>query len=433
MQAPRPMSRTSRRAVAWAGVLAAAIALGPWPAAAEEAPPSNKNRPGTYQVKTSHAGCNYYVCVPPSYSPDNPAGIHLFFHGQGGGGSAPNFGQWSKYFLEPYNLIGINMQYEDGDNAKDTGGKVEAAEEALRQVAADYKIVFGRGAAGCFSGGALPQQRLFEQYKAHAAGGPAPCPFNHASLYGSNYRGGLTRLPPMTWFIGLGSEEWNLANLGETQTDRAAELLAAALKGGCPDAYLKITKGKGHAVSDEDVRDSAAGFRRSDLLLAPFLCEADYPEAALAPIVKQANAQALGKAAAAVARAAAGAKDAALKAKAEAIGKRIEARVDAILALARELADTDPVLCGYYGTLWARGLAAHPKAKDLKALLAEAEKRPNRKAALAAYGQFCTTFKHMFQSNTLNPEAAAFLEDARAKAGEKSLLGKMAAEFLLLR
>src|SRR3981081_2861070 len=107
-------------------------------------PSANAGKKGAYQVKTSRPGCNYYVCVPASYSETNPAGLHLFFHGQGGQSGAPNFGTWSKHFLDKFNLIGINMQYEDGDNGKDTEGKVKAAQEAIAQTIADYKITAGR-------------------------------------------------------------------------------------------------------------------------------------------------------------------------------------------------------------------------------------------------------------------------------------------------
>ena len=125
-------------------------------------PSPNAGKKGTYQVKTSKAGYNYYVCVPPGYAEENPAGLHLFFHGQNGQGGAPNFGQWAKHFLDKYNLIGINMQFEDGDNAKDTEGKVKAAQEALAQTIADYRIVAGRGVVSSFSGGGLPHALFYD-------------------------------------------------------------------------------------------------------------------------------------------------------------------------------------------------------------------------------------------------------------------------------
>ena len=305
----------------------------PAPAAtppAEKPAEGNKGRPGTYQSKTSHDGCNYYVCVPKTYSDSNPAGLHLFFHGQGGGGSAPNFGQWAKHFLEPHNLIGINMQYTDGDNAKDTSGKADAAIEAIKQTLADYKVILGRGAAGSFSGGGLPHRLLFDKFSKHAPGGPAPCPFNHAAIYGSNYWGDPTAVAaPMTWFIGLGTKEWNMGEptLGSTQPERAKQLFAAALKGGCADIYLKITKDKGHSISDDDVRESAAQFRRSDLAFAPFLYEKDYAEPPLAPIARAANSLALGKAATMADRLAADSSpktDPAVKAKAATLKNKID-------------------------------------------------------------------------------------------------------------
>ncbi|HUS57118.1 MAG TPA: hypothetical protein VM141_00570 [Planctomycetota bacterium] len=120
------------------------------------APSENKGKTGTYQMKTSSEGNNYYVCVPKSYSEGNPAGIHLYFHGQGGHGGAANFGQWAGPFLDSQNLIGINMQYMDGDNQKDTPGKVASAIEAVLQTMADYRVIPGRGVVCSFSGGGLP-------------------------------------------------------------------------------------------------------------------------------------------------------------------------------------------------------------------------------------------------------------------------------------
>src|SRR5687767_6186238 len=96
-------------------------------------PSANAGKRGEYSAKTSRPGYNYNVYFPAKYSDDNPAGLHLFFHGQGSQGSAKYFGTWAKHFLDRFNLIGINMQYEDGDNAKDTEGKVKSAQEAIAQ------------------------------------------------------------------------------------------------------------------------------------------------------------------------------------------------------------------------------------------------------------------------------------------------------------
>ncbi|MBM4018577.1 MAG: hypothetical protein FJ288_09665 [Planctomycetes bacterium] len=427
---------------------AAVLAACPAPAAAAGAPaappaapaspqPSeNKGRTGSYECKTSRAAYNYYVYVPKSYSDENPAGLHLYFHGQGGGGSAPHFGQWARHFLEPQNLIGINMQYTDGDNGKDTAGKVEAALEAIRQTMADYKVILGRGACGSFSGGGLPHEKLLDKFSKHAPGGPAPCPFNHAALYGSNYWADPTAAAaPMSWFVGVGTKEWDMGQptLGASQTRRAEQLFAAALKGGCADAYFKVTKDKGHSISDADVRDSAAQFRRSCLAFAPFLYEKDYPEPQLAPLAKAANALALGRAAAALERLAADPKaDAALKARAAALKKKVDDRIGAALALLRELAEQDPPLCDYYTNIFMQQLGAHPAAKDALAALAAARKKPDFQPALAACVQFWTNFKGMITGQALAPGAARFLEDARARAGDESLLGKMAAELMAM-
>lgn len=397
---------------------------------------SNKGRTGTYQSKTSHEGYNYYVYVPKNYSDDNPAGLHVFFHGQGGGGGAASFGQWAKYFLEAHNLIGINMQYTDGDNGKDTAGKVDAAVEAIKQVSADYKIVFGRGAVGSFSGGGLPHESLFSKFGKHAPGGPAPCPFNHSALYGSNYWGDPTSVAaPMSWFVGVGTKEWGMGapTLGTSQTARARQLFDAALKGGTADVYFKVTKDKGHSISDDDVRDSAAQFSRSDLAFAPFVYEKDYAEPTLAPIARAANTLALAKAVGMLDRLAADPKaDDATKAKAAALRKRIDARIEAVMALAGQLAEDDPALAAYYGGAFTGQLGTHPKAKELKERLAAARKKPTFQPATATCAAFWTNFRNIFQGANVAPGAAKFLEDAKAKSGEKSLVGKMATEILLV-
>ncbi|HUU11548.1 MAG TPA: hypothetical protein VM431_13555 [Phycisphaerae bacterium] len=405
-------------------------------AAQPPAPSANKGRTGTYECKTGHAEYNYYVYVPKAYSDENPAGLHVYFHGQGGGGSAPHFGQWAKYFLEPHNLIGINMQYTDGDNGKDTAGKVDAAVEAIRQTMADYKIVFGRGAVASFSGGGLPHEQLFSKFGKFTPGGPSPSPFNHSALYGSNYWGNPTAGPPMTWFVGVGTQEWGMGQptLGTSQTKKAEQLLAFALKGGCADVYYKVTVGKGHTISDEDVRDSAAQFRRSDLAMAPFLYERDYADPRLRLAARRANAHDLAGALSGIDRVLADAKaDDAVKAGATAIKAKIEERVGAVLALMKELAENDPVLCAYYGNVFTGHLRNLPQAKDLKALLAESRKQPNAAAAGAAFREFCTSFKNVFGPGpSLKSGAAKFLGGVKTRAGGRSVLGTMATEFLAI-
>ncbi|MHC4718623.1 MAG: hypothetical protein ACYS5V_16765 [Planctomycetota bacterium] len=46
---------------------------------------ANKGRPGCYRVATDNPDYFYWVFVPDTYSPDRPAGLHMFFHGAGGG------------------------------------------------------------------------------------------------------------------------------------------------------------------------------------------------------------------------------------------------------------------------------------------------------------------------------------------------------------
>jgi hypothetical protein len=96
-------------------------------------------------------------------------------------------------------------------------------------------------------------------------------------------------------------------------------------------------------------------------------------------------------------------------------------------------AEADPLLCNYYGNIFTVQLGTHPKAKDLKDILAEARKRPGFAAVPPLFVPFVNNMKSMFPSGpALAPGASKFLEDVKARAGEKSLLGKMATEFLAM-
>lgn len=399
-------------------------------------PSENKGRRGRYHAETGHPGYNYFVYVPDSYSEDNPAGIHIFFHGQGSQGSAKSFHHWAKYFLEPYNLIGINMEYTDGDNAKDTTGKVHAAEEALAQVIADYRIVQGRGVISSFSGGGLPHKGIFQRYAGRERRDRSPWLFNHTAIYGSNFWAPANGSIPMSWFIGLGGQEWNMGKptLGQSQPARANELISDALKGKCPDVHLKIIKEKGHAIADEDVEASARQFARSDLAFAPFVYQADYLEKELLPIAAAANSLLLGQASSALDRLIGNPRlDAAVKQKALALRKTLDNRVDAVIELTRELAAKDPVLCNYYGKLFMSQLMRHPRQKELRKILGDTARTPRFRRALAAFQPFATNFTSFFTNARLSEKKAQLVEQILAASGGDSLVGTMCREFLLLR
>lgn len=392
-------------------------------------PSANAGRKGTYQVRTSRPGCNYYVCVPASYSDSNPAGLHLFFHGQSGQGGAPNFGTWSKFFLERSTLIGINMQYEDGDNMKDTEGKVKAAQEAVAQTMADYKIVPGRGVVCSFSGGGLPHALYYDGQSKN--GRSTTWPFCHAALYSSNYRTkpAHQKTTPMSFFISVGQAEWTLATLGADGLARMTELMGETAQGAPSDLYFKVIKGKGHSIADEEVEESVNGFRRADLAFAPFLYGPDYPEKEFKPILDEANALALGRAASAIDRL-----PEAQKAKGASLREKLSARAQAVLASAKEMGDSDPVLTSFYGPLFSRQLQGLPEAKDLKEILSAAAKKPSHSKTLALVPMFQKNYRGYFDGNGMMVAAQSpFLEQVRSVAGTGSQMGRMAADYLLLK
>jgi len=412
------------------GLLAALlIAQANPPASAGPKPSANAGKRGQYSATTSRAGNNYNVYVPAKYSEENPAGLHLFFHGQGSQGSAKYFGQWATHFLDKYNLIGVNMQYEDGDNGKDTEGKVKSAQEAIAQTIADYKVIAGRGVICSFSGGGLPHALYYDGQAKN--GRSATWPFCHSALYSSNYRNkpAHQKSTPMSFFISVGQGEWNMASLGSDGLGRMTELMNDTNQGAPSDLYFKVIKGKGHSLADEEVAESSNGFRRSDLAFAPFLYAPDYPEREFQKILQEGNALMLGRAASAIEKL-----PEPLKAKGAKLKERIDARVQAVLALAKELADNDPVLAGFYGPIFTRQLQGLPEAGDLKETLSSAAKKPGYARTLSLMPAFQKNYRSFFEGNgMMNPVQAPFLEQVKSIAGPSSQVGHMAADYLLLK
>lgn len=386
-------------------------------------PSANAGRTGSYQVQCGTPGHSYWVAVPEAPSGAH-FGLHVFFHGQNGQGGAQHFGQWKRALLDPFALIGINMSYADGDNQKDTAGKVASARAAALQVMADYPVVPGRGMVACFSGGGLPCGLWYGE--AARARGPG-WPFTAVALYSANYRQGVQPLPETGWFVGVNQQEWTLAQLGATQTARFAEALAAIPKSG-PDQRFLCLPGVGHSIDNRAVAAAAAVFRRVDLAYAPFIHLPAGTPKALAAIIAQANAGQLGPAAAALGRLKAGADPGDLAA-------RIDARAAAQIALVAELAEADPHLAAFYGTRFAKGLKGHAREAELAALLAplQKERRKETQAAAAALDAFARLFPQAFAKDaTIAAAAVPALQQIVSAAGERSNLGRMAADLLAL-
>lgn len=359
--------------------------------------------------------------------------MHLFFHGQNGQGGAPNFDLWKDTFLEPFNLIGINMQYQDGDNSKDTRGKVLAAREAIAQTLADYKIIPGHGVICSFSGGGGPHG-LFTERLAHERG--PNWPFAHSAMYSSNYWTVITlKMTPMSWFGEVGGKEWGMAQpkLGQSAVQRITELKMNAAKGGPCDIYFASDKDGGHGIRRDEVFLSAKQFRRSTLAYAPVLYEADFLEPELASLVKTANALALGQPVTAVDKILNDKKATApVLEKAAAIKAFLTARIEDILKIAKEL-ESDPVLMTYYGPLYARQLAGTPQAKQLQESMAAADKNPQRAKVMALFMKF--KLLDVFVKYAYPPAESSLpmLQDLQKSAGDNSALGQMAAGLIKLR
>lgn len=389
-------------------------------------PSANAGKTGTYQVESGSPGNSYYVSVP-NLPPGTHVGLHLFFHGQNGQGGAGSFGLWEKRLLEPFALIGINMCYADGDNLKDTAGKVAAAKAAVLQVMADYPVVPGRGMVACFSGGGLPCGLWYGESARNR--GPA-WPFTALALYSSNFRQGVQPLPDTGWFVGVNQQEWTLAQLGATQTARFGEALAALAKSGPDQRFLSIP-GVGHSIDDRAVEAAAALFRRIDLGYAPFIHVPTGTPKPLLGIIAGANAGQLGQAAGALGKL----KPGAVPAEAVAdLQQRIDARAKEQVALIGELAGSDPHLAVFYGMRFSKGLKGHPREAELSAALAPLLKdRKPTQAAAAAMDAFAKLFPQAFAKDaTIAAAAVPALEQMVKAAGERSNLGRMAADLLAL-
>jgi hypothetical protein len=292
------------------------------------------------------------------------------------------------------------MQYEDGDNQKDTAGKVKAAQEAIAQVCADYKVIVPRGAVGSFSGGGLPHG-LMNSLFAQALS--PQWPFCHSSLYSSNYFQTTAGCVPMSWFIAVGTDEWTLADLGKTAISRTAELYQATSKRGCPDIRFHLSK-KGHTITAADVEKSAQAFAISDLAFGAFLYAPDYPDKELQQLVALANNQQLSNA---VSNAE---KLLAKKSLAEDLRPKIEAllvlfreRQDKIITKLKQLPQDDPVLAAWYGPLLLNQLTAHADVKSVKIEFVTALKGKEVQQTMASHAELARQFLTLFGAGGSNP------------------------------
>ena len=394
-------------------------------------PSENAGKQGTYQVQTEFPGNNYYVCVPSTYTDDNPAGLHIYFHGQNGQKGAQRFGQWKQAFLERFNLIGINMQYMDGDNARDTATKVLAARHAVAQVMADYKILQGRGVICCFSGGGLPSGLY---YLESAAQGGAEWPYNHMALYSSNSRMGIQQKRPMSWAISVGEKEWSLAALGKTQGARFGDVIRQAEAH--PDVYFNIIQGGGHTIHKVAVQKSAEIFNRQDIATSPLFYPADYPEKELQRLVLASNALSFAHVAKELKKLRKDKDlDAALVAKLDKIEAAVQQRVTRMLDLVKELSTKDPSLCLYYGALFARYVKKYDKAieGELKDTLKGMDQKAVKKS-LAAQQYFAKEYPSFFISDgrpELSNKIVPSLKQLAEELGPDDHLGQLCKEFLV--
>ena len=428
--------------VAVALAFALALAAGAGAGEAKQAPgipvlpPSgNRGLRADYHCQTGLPGYSYNVCAK-HIDPERPAGIYLYFPGEGARTENAWFGLWDASTLQPYHLIGINMAFADGQNGRDTAGKIEAARIAIGQCCADYKVVLGRGVIACFSGGGVPTGQWFAEHgpRRDAKGDPALAwrafPFNQLALFSANYREGVSHGDPrLGWFISVGTLEWSLAALGQTQVNVAHDLARA----GVVDTRLMIPA-KEHVITDPEPAAVAEQFARTDVLIAPFLYEPDWSLPAAQRVARMANAQAIGAALDAV--------DKALAKKSLAddertaladLRERVVARADDKAALIERLATSDPVLAAIDGKLVLGQLGKCEQGKRVGETLAALGKTNAAKAAAQAHEAFNGIFPTLFTASpTLTPEQKQTIDRIATLGPPSALASTMAAEYATL-
>lgn len=396
----------------------------------------NKGRAGVYQVKTANPAYNYWVYVPASYSDDNPAGLHIFFHGQFNSNGADNF--WvSKAMLDDFNLIGINMEYTDGDYGNDPAGKLAAAEQAVRQTMADYKVIRGRGIIASFSGGGIVHQLYFDK---HGKGGLKKAgtgwTFCLNALYGSNYRGSAKGGSGLGWLVCLHENERNMGRptVGESQCRLANEMIAESLEGkNAIDTAFLYVKGAGHGIVPVNTAWAHELFKRTDLAFAPFIYAPDYPQRELATAVNALGEFAYGRAEASLKQVLASPQTAgALKEKAESLSRKIDERIEKIVALGKTLSERDPILCDTYGNLILRQFAGHSRAPDVKAAFDPGMQAFARKGLMKIRKDFYSKAPGMIDlaGGKVGSSNKALLESTIESAGKDSQCGMMAQALL---
>ncbi|MEI6970835.1 MAG: hypothetical protein WCL44_04895 [bacterium] len=399
-------------------------------------PSANKGRSGVYQCKTDTPAYNYWVYVPASYSEDKPAGLHIFFHGQNNSQGADNF--WvSRAMLDSFNLIGINMEYTDGDYRKDTDGKLAAAEQAVQQTMADYKVIPGRGIMASFSGGGIVHSLYFSRNgKQSSADRNTKWTFNLNALYGSNFQASPAGVNGSSWLVSLHENERNmgLPTVGVSQTRVAREaILASRVDGGPAEVVFLYVKGAGHGITGTDTAWVAQLFQRTDLAFAPFVYTPDYPEQELRQAVAAINRLAYGRAESAISQVLAlHNAPPGVKAKAESLSRQMSDRIEDIVAMGKSMSENDPILCDTYGKTLVSQFAGHSRLAEIKAAFGPGAIKYRKEGLQNVEATFLSNAPDMVDMTTgkVGPMHRNLLETTIKAAGKNSQCGMMAASLL---
>lgn len=385
-------------------------------------------KPPEKKEKLESGGQTYYICstsepeyeyslwIPSTYSEDNPAGLLLFFHGQGTGKEEGKrmAGRWDPY--NKRNFICINMMYHKfpfgngqwGDNTKDVQGKVKAAKQAIAQTMAEYKIVMGRGVVASFSGGGIPLEMFLGETQKSKLG--ENWPFAQVLTLSSNAASFRSSASFMSWCVFVGTKEWNLADLGSTALSRYKMVLAGKAGGPMQENLFYPVKGMDHEIKQTPEVDMAAEvWDRIEADFVPYIYTPDYTEKELATCVRLAQSHEYEKAMTELTKVRTDAKVPAEKL--DKLEKLIKKQQEHLSKVANDLVEKkDLVPACYYLDLLVKRAPASEEAKAAKTKSAELRKSPEYTAQAAARAIINKWLPDALQNGVVTGSAKGVLE-----------------------
>jgi hypothetical protein len=349
---------------------------------------ANRERKGTYFVRSGIESYDFWVRVPSSYSATNPAGLLVFLHGAGGPTPPEKQGKeylptaWDQGLCEKFNLICLHASYADGMQSDDLQRKVDAAKKVIAQTMADYKIIAGRGILSAFSNGGRPEKELWHQLSENYTGafpgvGFPFCTIAQYSTVPVSRRLEVPVSPAISWFSYVGEHEWAFERIGVDDLPLYVTQAKRVLQGAALDLNFTVRPGITHDMPNEEMVVLAAeSFERADTFFAPFVYAPDFVGKDVMAAVLALSKMELGAAAKLLTNL--------RSAESEKLRSLLEKRVDKVLASLGQLSKSDPALAVRLGRIVAKQFAGHPREAALLSLIESTKANPSNQDAIAA-------------------------------------------------